>query len=293
MISIKKLQVFSSIARQGNLTAAAAELYLSKAAVSQALSELEEQLAAPLFDRVHPRLKLNEQGKLLQPLADEVLSRVRDIEQLFSAKQLLGQLRLGASQTIGNYLLPQLLTALPPGQIKVTIDNTFSLCQQVVQFELDLALIEGDNPFNELQITPWLTDEMVLVAKPDHALAQYALLDYSQLAGQPWVLREAQSGSRSQFNHYLAPKLSATGPITELNSLEAVLGAVAAGLGLTFISAHAAAAWIAQRHLVRLALPEQFTRQLSLVWHKQKYHSVLARHFIDFCQQYASTGCKG
>ncbi|CAM5180070.1 LysR family transcriptional regulator [Alishewanella longhuensis] len=88
MISIKKLQVFSSIAKHGNLTAAAAELYLSKAAVSQALSELETQLTAPLFDRVHPRLKLNQQGKLLQPLADEVLSRVADIEQLFQQQQL-------------------------------------------------------------------------------------------------------------------------------------------------------------------------------------------------------------
>lgn len=285
MISIKKLQVFSSIAKHGNLTAAAAELYLSKAAVSQALSELETQLTAPLFDRVHPRLKLNQQGKLLQPLADEVLSRVADIEQLFQQQQLQGQLRLGASQTIGNYLLPQLLTALPPGQIQVSIENTFSLCQQVLQFELDLALIEGENPFHELQLTPWLTDEMVLLARPGHPLAQLAVVEYAMLAEQPWVLREAQSGSRSQFNHYLAPKLPAIGPVTELNALEAVMGAVEAGLGLTFISTHAAASRIAQGRLVRLVLPEIFNRQLSLVWHKQKYHSALARHFINFCQQ--------
>ncbi|WP_423187757.1 LysR family transcriptional regulator [Alishewanella sp. d11] len=286
MISIKKLQVFSSIARHGNLTAAAAELYLSKAAVSQALSELEQQLAAPLFDRVHPRLKLNAQGKLLQPLADEVLSRVMDIEQLFQQQQLQGQLGVGASQTIGNYLLPALLTSVAPGQVRVSIENTYSLCQQLLQFELDLALIEGDNPFAELAVTPWLQDEMILVAPPQHPLAKVAVLDYCMLEQQAWVLREMHSGSRSQFNQLLAPKLTKIGPITELTALEAIMAAVEAGLGLTFISSHAAASRLAQGRLVRLTLPDIFTRQLSLVWHKQKYHSALARAFIQRCQQY-------
>ncbi len=288
MISIKKLQVFSSIARHGNLTAAAAELYLSKAAVSQALSELEQQLAAPLFDRVHPRLKLNAQGKLLQPLADEVLSRVMDIEQLFRQQQLQGQLRVGASQTIGNYLLPALLTSVAPGQVRVSIENTYSLCQQLLQFELDLALIEGDNPFAELAVTPWLQDEMILVAAPQHPLTKVAVLDYRMLEQQAWVLREMHSGSRSQFNQLLAPKLTQIGPVTELTALEAIMAAVEAGLGLTFISSHAAASRLAQGRLLRLTLPDIFTRQLSLVWHKQKYHSALARAFIQGCQQYHS-----
>lgn len=290
MISIKKLQVFSSIARHGNLTAAAAELYLSKAAVSQALSELEQQLAAPLFDRVHPRLKLNAQGKLLQPLADEVLSRVMDIEQLFRQQQLQGQLGVGASQTIGNYLLPALLTSVAPGQVRVSIENTYSLCQQLLQFELDLALIEGDNPFAELAVTPWLQDEMILVAPPQHPLAKVAVLEYRMLEQQAWVLREMHSGSRSQFNQLLAPKLTQIGPVTELTALEAIMAAVEAGLGLTFISSHAAASRLAQERLVRLTLPDIFTRQLSLVWHKQKYHSALARAFIQRCQQYQSQG---
>lgn len=288
MISTKKLQVFSSIAKHGNLTAAAAELFLSKAAVSQALSELETQLTAPLFDRVHPRLALNAQGKILQPLADEVLSRIADIEQLFTQNQLQGQLRLGASHTIGNYLLPPLLTALPPGHIQVSIENTYSLCQQLRHFELDLALIEGDNPFTELSTRPWLTDEMILVAWPTHPLAMQRDIDYALLAQQPWVLREAQSGSRAQFHQHLAPKLATLGPITELNALEAVMAAVEAGLGLTFISAHAAAARLAQGRLVKLVLPDVFSRQLHLVWHKQKYHSALARHFMTVCTQAGS-----
>lgn len=285
MISLKKLQVFSSIAKNGNLTAAAAELYLSKAAVSQALAELEAHLRVPLFDRVHPRLKLNEQGRLLQPLADEILARVQDIELLFSEQTPQGQLRVGASQTIGNYLLSSLLSALPPGQLQVSIDNSYSLCQQLRQFELDLALIEGENLYPELETVPWRRDEMILVAGSSHPLKQQAIVNYAQLNGQNWVLREAQSGSREQFNRYIAPNLQQLGAITELNSLEAVMGAVEAGLGLTLISALAAADRVAQGRLIPIPLPQPLTRQLKLVWHKQKYHSILARQFIAACQQ--------
>ncbi len=90
-------------------------------AVSQSLQELERQLSTPLFDRIHPRLQLNNEGRLLQPAAEELLTRMQDIENLFSPDaEPSGQLRLGASQTIGNYLLPTLLASskqelgLPP-----------------------------------------------------------------------------------------------------------------------------------------------------------------------------------
>ncbi len=293
MIALRKLQVFQSVARLGNLSAAATQLCLSKAAVSQALSELESQLTVPLFDRVHPGLKLNAQGQILLPLADEVLSRVADIEQLFRQQVAQGQLQLGASQTIGNYLLPKLLSQFAVGRSKVTIANTYSLCQRVLQFELDLALIEGDNPFSELHCTPWLADEMYLVAHPAHPLVQYPKLDYAALKDQAWVLREAESGSRAQFTRYLAPKLPSLGRVTELNSLEAVMNATEQGLGLTFISAHAVADRLKYGRLRQLALPQRFERQLSLVWHRQKYHSTLAQQFIALCQEAAANNRLG
>lgn len=287
MITLKKLQVFASIARLGNLGAASDELCLSKAAVSQALTELESQLDAPLFDRVHPRLKLNEQGRQLQPLADEVLARVREIEQLFSNQSPHEHLQLGASQTIGNYLLPELLSQLPLGQAKVFISNSQALCRKLLQFELDIALIEGENPYPELVTADWMEDEMYLLTWPGHPLAQQPQITLNNLNGQPWVLREPQSGSREQFDYLLAPQLKQCGNITELNTLEAVMKAVEAGLGLTLISAHAAADRLNSGQLVRLMLPQRFSRQLRLVWHRQKYHSVLMRHFISLCHAQA------
>ncbi|MGL5036653.1 MAG: LysR family transcriptional regulator, partial [Aeromonas sp.] len=109
-LTLQQLKVFATIARYGNLGLAANELFLSKGAVSQSLQELERQLATPLFDRIHPRLQLNNEGRLLQPVAEELLTRMQDIENLFRPDaEPSGQLRLGASQTIGNYLLPTLL----------------------------------------------------------------------------------------------------------------------------------------------------------------------------------------
>ena len=201
-LTLQQLKVFATIARHGNLGGAAGELCLSKGAVSQSLQELERQLATPLFDRVHPRLQLNNEGRLLQPAAEELLTRMQEIEQLFGPDaEPSGQLRLGASQTIGNYLLPSLLAggaqelgAAP----RVTIANTHLLCHSLAHFELDLALIEGENHHPDLVSEFWLEDEMLIIAPPQHPLAGQRDLPLSLLAGETWVLREPQSGSREQ-----------------------------------------------------------------------------------------------
>ncbi|XEI31343.1 LysR substrate-binding domain-containing protein [Aeromonas veronii] len=287
-LTLQQLKVFASIARYGNLGLAANELCLSKGAVSQSLQELERQLSTPLFDRIHPRLQLNNEGRLLQPAAEELLTRMQDIENLFSPDaEPSGQLRLGASQTIGNYLLPTLLASskqelgIPP---KVTINNTHLLCHALANFELDMALIEGENHHPDLLAEPWLQDEMLVVAPPGHPLASQKDLSLSRLGGETWVLREAQSGSREQFIQQIQPELPRWQPGLELNTLEAVMLAVEKGLGISFISRLAVSDRLKDGRLVALPLSRRFPRQLSLIWHKQKYHSASLRHFIRFCR---------
>ena len=287
-LTLQQLKVFATIARHGNLGLAAGELCLSKGAVSQSLQELERQLATPLFDRVHPRLQLNNEGRLLQPAAEELLTRMQEIEQLFRPDaEPSGQLRLGASQTIGNYLLPSLLAdsahelGLPP---RVTIANTHLLCHALANFELDLALIEGENHPPDLVTEPWLEDEMLIIAPPDHPLAAHAALSPERLDGETWVLREPQSGSREQFEQQLQPRLPHWRAGLELNTLEAVMLAVEHGLGLSFVSRLAVADRLQSGRLVALSLSQSFPRRLSLIWHKQKYHSAALRRFLAFCR---------
>lgn len=287
-LTLQQLKVFATIARHGNLGGAASELCLSKGAVSQSLQELERQLATPLFDRVHPRLQLNNEGRLLQPAAEELLTRMQEIEQLFGPDaEPSGQLRLGASQTIGNYLLPSLLAggAQELGSApRVTIANTHLLCHSLAHFELDLALIEGENHHPDLVSEPWLEDEMLIIAPPQHPLAGQLELPLRLLAGETWVLREPQSGSREQFEQQIQPRLPRWQAGLELNTLEAVMLAVEKGLGISFISRLAVSDRLHSGRLVALTPSQTFPRQLSLVWHKQKFHSAALRRFLAFCR---------
>lgn len=293
-ISFRQLKAFVAVARLGNLGAAADQLCLTRGAISQALKELETQLGTPLFDRAHPHLLLNSEGALLLPLADEMLTRLDDIGELFqhsgdaAGKALL---RIGASQTIGNYLLPSLLAGLGPHwQLSVFIANSQQLAERLLAFELDLALIEGEVTNPQLHSEAWQQDQMILVASPTHELAKQlaasgAVLRPADVEGQYWVLREPASGSREQFDKYLRPQLTHPGTVLELNTLEAVLNTVQQGLGLTLVSELAARDRLASGALQLLPFAQPMPRQLHLCWHRDKYLSAASQRFIRFCRQ--------
>jgi DNA-binding transcriptional LysR family regulator len=292
-ISFRQLKAFVAVARLGNLGAAADQLCLTRGAVSQALKELETQLGTPLFDRAHPHLLLNSEGALLLPLADEMLTRLDDIGALFQQSgDTAGKavLRIGASQTIGNYLLPGLLAGLgPQWQLSVFIANSQQLAARLLAFELDLALIEGEVTHPQLHSEAWQQDQMLLVASPAHPLAQHvaatgAVLSPPDIEGQYWVLREPASGSREQFDKYLRPQLTDPGTVLELNTLEAVLNTVQQGLGLTLVSELAMRDRLQSGALQVLPFVQNMPRQLHLCWHRDKYLSAASRRFIRFCR---------
>ena len=142
----------------------------------------------------------------------------------------------------------------------------------------------GENHHPDLISENWLQDEMLVVAQPGHPLANQVAIPLSRLGGETWVLREPQSGSREQFIQQVQPELPNWQAGLELNTLEAVMLAVEKGLGISFISRLAASDRLADGRLVALPLTRRFPRQLSLIWHKQKYHSASLRHFINFCR---------
>ena len=286
-ITLQQLRVFIAITRHGNLTSAAASLFLSKGAVSQSLQQLESHLETALFDRVHPKLKLNQQGRQLLSMADELIARAEDIERTFGKNaDTLGELHIGASQTIGNYLLPSLLAEqglMQHQEIKVTITNSDTLCQMLLNFDLDMALIEGQQSRPELQTTPWIKDHMILICAPNHPLTERPSLSLNELNQEMWILREPESGSRQQFERWIRPALnSEQHSVLELSSIESVLLAVEKGLGISFISNLAAKEKLSTGKVCALNIDQAFPRQLHLVWHKQKYLPRRLAHFSQF-----------
>ncbi|MBY6198863.1 LysR family transcriptional regulator [Vibrio hangzhouensis] len=288
-ISLKQLKVFVAVTQNQTLTAASETLFLSKAAVSMSLSELEKQIGHALFDRVNNRLVLNQEGQKLLPLADELLSRSRDIECLFSDEQSYqGQLRIGASDTVGNQLAPFLLSdfrhSLQHKAQQLFISNTALICQKLVDYELDIGLVEGKTLHPELNSTPFSEDQMCIVAAADHPLTRRPYNDLASLENSDWILREPGSGTREFFLRAVAPRIEVWHEAFELNTTEAIINCVSANLGLACLSKLAAQAAINDGRIQEVPIALDMKRRFWLLVHKEKYQSPLLKRFIAFCQ---------
>ncbi|KLV01614.1 XRE family transcriptional regulator [Photobacterium aquae] len=290
-IALRQLKVFVTVAQELTITAAAEKLFLSKPAVSMALSELEKQLGHKLFDRNNNRLLINEQGKRLLPLADELLARSQDIEQLFNQEgPITGKLKIGSSDTVGNQVTPFLLRDFrqESGHCdqSLFIANTAQICHMLAEFELDIGLVEGKVQTDNLTVIPWLGDEMVVACHPEHPLAQHHTLTLAELEHSQWILREPGSGTREFFLSRLAPRLEHWRQAFELNNTEAIINCAAAGLGITCLSRRAVDHAVMDGRLVILELPLDMQRQYWLLLHQEKYQSPLLKLFVSFCQQW-------
>jgi len=290
-ISLKQLKVFTTITQHKTLTEASASLFLSKAAVSVALSELEKQIGHHLFDRVNNRLILNQEGQRLLPLADELLSRAQDIQNVFDDEQTLsGQLRIGASDTIGNQVAPYLLSDFRSKtnhrSQSLFISNSAQICDMLIAYELDIALIEGKTMHPELDSTQFIEDEMCVICPPDYPHFHGGLTSLSELEDTEWILREGGSGSREFFMRTIAPRLENWQEAFQLNTTEALINSVSAGLGLACLSRLSTQPAIQDGRVKMLNIPLDMKRRFWVLIHKEKYQSPLLRTFIEFCQSW-------
>tara|TARA_Y100001956_G_C4098384_1_gene176410 strand:- start:133 stop:1035 length:903 start_codon:yes stop_codon:yes gene_type:complete len=290
-ISLKQLKVFITITQHETLTSASEALFLSKAAVSMALSELEKQIGHSLFDRVNNRLILNQEGQKLLPLADELIERAQDIEQLFDNDQTLsGELKIGASDTIGNQVAPYLLSDFrQETQHKsqsLFISNSALICEKLIDYELDLALIEGKTLHPQLNSQQFSEDEMCVICSPGSPLATQAHFSVGDLENSEWILREPGSGSREFFLRVIAPRLEQWHESFQLNTTEALINSVSAGLGLGCLSKLSAEPAIQDGRVIELKLPLDMKRRYWLLVHKEKYQSPLLKALIEFCYQW-------
>lgn len=290
-ISLKQLKVFITITQHETLTSASEALFLSKAAVSMALSELEKQIGHSLFDRVNNRLILNQEGQKLLPLADELIERAQNIEQLFDNDQTLsGELKIGASDTIGNQVAPYLLSdfrhATQHKSQGLFISNSALICEKLIDYELDLALIEGKTLHPQLISQQFSEDEMCVICSPDSPLVKQTHFRVGDLENSEWILREPGSGSREFFLRVIAPRLEQWHESFQLNTTEALINSVSAGLGLGCLSKLSAEPAILDGRVVELELPLDMKRRYWLLVHKEKYQSPLLKTFIEFCYQW-------
>ena len=287
-ISLRKLEVFAAVARLGSVTQAAKQLLLSQSAVSMALADLENHHDGELFIRRGRTLILNDRGKLLLPLAEEILKQTSNFTNHLesSAQEPTGKLTIGASTTIGNYLLPLLIANFskqyPKARIIMQVGNTDSISKSLNQGQLDLALVEGPCHLHSLQQIHWRDDQLVIIAAPDHPwVVGKDKVGQQELLKAEWIMRETGSGTREVFEHALGVPLKQLPAIIELGHTEAIKKAVEADLGVSCLSRLAV-----QRELdlgVLVAIPTflDLSRSLTLLLPDSEYQSPLLKAGLE------------
>jgi len=288
-ITLRQIEIFSAIARTENVTRAALQLSLSQSAASNALVELERQFDCQLFDRIGKSLRLNSTGRGLLPQAEELLARAADIEGVL-AGGTLGPLAVGATLTIGNYLatliVAQYLHRYPTSKIQLRVANTDTIVEQLLGFELDVGLIEGEASDPELVLEPWLEDAMVVFCSPRHPLAEAGTASDEMLKMQNWIVRERGSGTRALFDRVIARQLGDLNIRLELEHTEAIKRTVESGLGIACLSRLSLREAFRRGSLVEIRTPQfDLKRCFYFARHRNRYLSPATRHFLDLCQE--------
>lgn len=304
-ITLKQLAVFVSVYQTGSTSRASEELHLSQSAVSSALTELEVRLQMPLFERVGRGLNPHPNAHPVYVQAQAILGQASTLEHYH--KHQAGQIRIGASTTIGNYVLPPILAklyaALPNDDISVDVDiyiaNTQEVIAEVEQLNIDIALVEGmPRPTDSKMIEQraWRTDTLVIFAKRHSQWLQGSTnydksnncyrLTIEQLAQTPLLVREAGSGTRQIIDEQLLQHVPNAEVIMAIQQSEAIKNMVSADLGLGCLSQHVIHTELAIGDLVQVQVAGiDLSRTWWLVWHKARHQSPIWQTFIDIIQE--------
>ncbi|MDF3853971.1 LysR family transcriptional regulator [Paracoccus pantotrophus] len=280
-MTLEQLRIFLAVAERQHVTRAAEALNLTQSAVSAAVSALEARHGVRFFDRVGRRILLTETGEAFMAEARAVLDRAETAEMVLEdlAREPRGRLRVHASQTVASYWLPPRLVALhemhPGIELRLTVSNTTQVADAVQEGGADLGLVEGAVAHGDLHRQVVARDRLVLVMATDHPWVGREAVPPAELATQSWILREPGSGTRSEFETWLAGQelcVAALPLALELPSNEAVLNAVASSQCLAALSQRAVARPAAAGWIRTLPLPGA-ERPFSLLTNPRRYRT--------------------
>ncbi|MCQ9615959.1 LysR substrate-binding domain-containing protein [Paenalcaligenes niemegkensis] len=286
-ISIRHLETFVAIAATGTVKAAAATLFITQPAASMALAELERQVNTPLFDRLRGKMQLTSKGKELLPQAQEIIERLQALQHTALGNEALlrGDLRIGSSNTVGNYLIGDLLGDFvknhPLVSLHVDVANTAMIIRRLLEHKSDVACVEGPVHHPELESRIWREDSLHVCAAADHPLALKPSLQSDDFAGVNWIMREHGSASRALTELAIA-ELPRGNILLELGQVEAIKQATIAGLGISCLPKAATLDAVTTGRLVLLHTPFlNLKRYLSLVVHQSRYQGKVLQAFLQ------------
>jgi DNA-binding transcriptional LysR family regulator len=286
-ITIQRLRLLVALADAGTVTAAARAAGVSQPALSQNLRAIERHYGFPLLMRAGRRVVLTKPARAVVDYARRILRLAEESER--AVRDLMemkaGALALAASPTPATYLLPGVLaqfrTRHPDIELKLRVGDAHAVERWVLAGEADVGVIGEASGCHGVLVTPFRRDELVVVASPAHPLASAARLDAEALAAHPLVVRERGSGTREALERAIARSGFTLKVLFELESTEAILQLVAAGLGATVVSELAVAEPTLGRRLkVRRVAGLDLSRYLAVVTHVDTQPGPAAREFV-------------
>jgi DNA-binding transcriptional LysR family regulator len=287
-MNLNLLKVFIAVVERGGVNQAAQHLAISQPAISKNVQELERQLGLPLFYRVGRSNKLTEAGELLYANTRSILAAERAAENALEQLRNLetGQLFIGASRTIGSYILPTLMGQFrrrhPHIRLFLDIRNTPQIAQQLLTAELEVAFVESEVDAPEFDVRHWQEDELVVIASMDHQ----PQMTLANLQAEEFIVREPEAGTRQLVERYFKARGLTQHIGLELSSNEAIKQAVMAGMGIAIVSRATVRLELQAQQIRVLEIPDfQISRPLTRLLVKDRPISPALRTFLAFLDE--------
>ncbi|SFD89535.1 DNA-binding transcriptional regulator, LysR family [Lentibacillus persicus] len=290
-MNIETFKTFCLVVEVGSVSQAAKLSFVSQPTVSKQIQQLESAYDALLFERKNGRLSLTANGEILYPYARSIVdaynrSQASIQEKLEHANTTL---TIGASYTIGEYLLPSLLGKFkkehPEVKLSLSINNTPKILDELANDVLDLALVEGVIHDDDLLAENFADDELVLIHPPEHPWREREGIDIEEITHERMLWREAASGTRLMIEKFLNDNnvLDKMGNYMELGTTQAIKSAVEAGLGVSIVSRLTVAQELKQGMLKEVPIRHlTLKRDLWLVRKNERFHKNNAVSFVNF-----------
>ena len=294
-MTVRHMKIFIQVYQTQSITRAAELLHMTQPAVTRAIQEIEHYYGVHLFERLNRRLYRTESGRMLYEHAIHIVDSFDRMEKGLRDWDEFGVLRVGGSITLGNVLLPGVTAAFrtrhPDLRVKVTVSNGEYLQECLLDNRLDLALIEGGMFQEPLHVEPLLQDRLVLIFPLHHELGRKEKIYLRDLAGYDLLLREPGSAGRSFVDQVFAARNIQVEPVWESASTQAIVKAVAAGLGISLLPRQLVLGDIrAGTVATRPVEDESLQRENFMVWHRNKFLTPSALDFLEECRRWAKYG---
>lgn len=289
-MTIRHMRIFIQVYQTQNVTKAAETLHMTQPAVTRAIQDIERYYDVRLFERIHHRLSVTEAGKELYQHALHIVDSFDELEKGLYNWDSAGVLRVGASITIGNKLLPQFIVKFkelyPHSRVEAMILNGGTLQTAILENKLDVALIENAVSHPNLCTAAFSSDQMLLITPQGHPLLQKETVTLSDLKQYDLLMREEGSAGRSFLESVFASNGLSLHPTTVSVSTRAIINAVRYGLGISILPQQLVAEDIAAGHVcTREISGVNLTREHNIVWHRNKFLSPALKAFMDICRQ--------